>query len=871
MRVLVTGASGVFGRDIVTRLARRGTDVVALARRSVEVPGVEFVKGDIRDAETVAKAMAGCDAVAHLAWAVSPLKSVDDTRDINVGGTINVLEAMNRTGCSRIVFSSSVTAYGAWPDNPPLLKETDPLRPAPDLLYAAHKAECEELVLAGGADSVISRTCVVAGRHLDNYAFRIFAAPVLAAPKGELPAWQFIHEEDNGRFHADAILGSRTGIINVAAEGGVPLSEIAEILGRRFVSLPESVIRQVAELSWKYDLMENDPASLDGFRYMPVADTTRLREEWGFECAWTGREALEDLARSLSRVVYLGKRHIDLPWRLTYADTAVPHDLAPLDGEGLVSAAPPGLAGELDSHIDPRYPMYTATNLSEAFPGPMTPLSLTVSLDVMHASSDGMVDFLALEEPIARELRARGAASFGHRLYIGLSPVREMAEHMPGMSAEDIDEQYLGIQRPERAGKARPTLGEALEAIRLLGHAGPRIAGFRREVDRSYRESLELVRTAGELAAMDDPRLLAHISLVHDQLAQAWNVSCIGNMVAGGVLGAAQRLGGGNQGAAARAALEPLASASALEGVQRLAAVARADSELAALLRAEPAADARARLTKVAPAFARDFEDLVATCGHRGPGETELENATFADAPELLLDAIAKSLDTPARPAVAAPVGRRGQFATRAVARAMRTRERGRDAAMRLTHALRLGVRERGRRLAASGVLDDPADVFYLTYGELLDPPEDAAARVPGRRAERERLAGLHLPTIFEGRWEPLAVDTVAAAGVGDTLSGQGASPGVVQAPVRVLREVGDVIEPGEILVAHVTDTGWTPLFAFAAAVVTDIGGQLSHPAVVAREYGIPCVVGTGTATASLRDGQLVEVDGAAGTVRVVE
>ncbi len=149
-RVLVTGASGVFGRDIATRLSRGGADVVALARREVSIPGVEFVAGDIRDPAIVEQAMKGCDAVAHLAWAVAPLKEAGDTHAVNLGGTENVLDAMDATGCRRIVFSSSVTAYGSWPDNPPLLQETDPLRPDPKVLYAWDKARCEELIGSTG-------------------------------------------------------------------------------------------------------------------------------------------------------------------------------------------------------------------------------------------------------------------------------------------------------------------------------------------------------------------------------------------------------------------------------------------------------------------------------------------------------------------------------------------------------------------------------------------------------------------------------------------------------------------------------------------------------------------------------------------------
>jgi phosphohistidine swiveling domain-containing protein len=441
---------------------------------------------------------------------------------------------------------------------------------------------------------------------------------------------------------------------------------------------------------------------------------------------------------------------------------------------------------------------------------------------------------------------------------------------MPGMSPEDMDEQYLGVPRPADQPKKKPTAREAAQALRLLVHTGPRVAGFGGEIDRSVRESHELMRDEGQLAAMDDNALLTHIALVHDELCQSWNVSCIGNMIAGGALGAAQRVTGGHPGSPAQTALEPLASASALEGVKRLAANARADAEVATLLRDRPPAEALTELETKAPAFAAEFHAFVAECGHRGPGETELENLTFADRPELLLAAVAKTLDAPARPPAEVPAGRRARTAAGLVARAMRARERARDAAMRLTHALRLAVRERGARLAAAGAIAEAADVFYLTYAELLDPPADAEDRVPRRRAERERLAALHLPVTFEGRWVPLEVDTESATG-GATLTGIAAAPGVVQGRVRVLHDVGDALEPGEILVARLTDVGWTPLFAFASAVVMDIGGQLSHPAVVAREYGIPCVVGTETATTALHDGQLVEVDGTNGTVRVLD
>jgi pyruvate,water dikinase len=103
-------------------------------------------------------------------------------------------------------------------------------------------------------------------------------------------------------------------------------------------------------------------------------------------------------------------------------------------------------------------------------------------------------------------------------------------------------------------------------------------------------------------------------------------------------------------------------------------------------------------------------------------------------------------------------------------------------------------------------------------------------------------------------------------------LRGNPGSPGVVRGCARVLRSLPEAAElrEGEVLVAETTAPPWTPLFATAAAVVTDTGGILSHSAVVAREYRIPAVVGTGLATATIKSGQTIEVDGDAGIVRVL-
>lgn len=126
-----------------------------------------------------------------------------------------------------------------------------------------------------------------------------------------------------------------------------------------------------------------------------------------------------------------------------------------------------------------------------------------------------------------------------------------------------------------------------------------------------------------------------------------------------------------------------------------------------------------------------------------------------------------------------------------------------------------------------------------------------------------------------ESRWMDKVFGSMMPAGAqqkpGDVIKGVGASSGKVTAPARLLAGPQDfgLMQPGEVLVARMTTPAWTSLFAMASAVVTDVGGPLSHSSIVAREYGIPAVLGTGVATQRLSSGQLVNVDGDAGTVTV--
>lgn len=197
-----------------------------------------------------------------------------------------------------------------------------------------------------------------------------------------------------------------------------------------------------------------------------------------------------------------------------------------------------------------------------------------------------------------------------------------------------------------------------------------------------------------------------------------------------------------------------------------------------------------------------------------------------------------------------------------------------------------------GGRLAGAGVLAQADDVWYLTLPEL----EATAADYPGpdrrplvaeRRAEMARWRGAALPSTLgtppKAPAAPAPEDALtrsakkfergsSPAAEPGLLRGHAASAGRVRGLVKILQTEADSakLRPGDILVARTTAPPWTPLFATAGAVVTDAGGILSHCAVIAREYRIPAVVGTGKATKMLQEGQLVEVDGSEGTVRVI-
>jgi pyruvate,water dikinase len=184
---------------------------------------------------------------------------------------------------------------------------------------------------------------------------------------------------------------------------------------------------------------------------------------------------------------------------------------------------------------------------------------------------------------------------------------------------------------------------------------------------------------------------------------------------------------------------------------------------------------------------------------------------------------------------------------------------------------------ELGRRLVQAGAIAVPDDIYWLEARELeglaagLDQGEllaSQAAVVDERKVRWQAMRKVTPPSVLPKN-SLLARFAPREDQPGTTLKGMGASAGKVTARACVMRGPEDFgrLQAGDVIVAVITTPAWTPLFARVSAVVTDIGGPLSHSSIVAREYGIPAVLGTGAATRRIQDGQTIRVDGDAGTV----
>ena len=874
MRIAVTGASGVLGRGLAARLLSQGHDVVGIARHRPQSwsSAVEFVAADIRDTPAVKRAIAGSDVVAHCAWAKSPGPDDQISHQVNIDGTRNVLEAMAETGTGRIVFASSAHVYGE-KDAPN--SEQDAITPLS--ADGTHKARVEEMLAASGAEWVAIRSALILGRGVDNWVRRLLALP--AFPDGSADRrMQVVHLDDALRLWEHTILNAEIagGPVNLAAAGAPTFRQIAAMLGRPIVPLgsgPGSLRGRVRSL-----------AELEFVRSAPLMDTSWLRDEWGLLPAWNSEECVEDFALAVRGRVTVANRVISLPWRLANIQDLPAVDAPASDGVVPRLAGPEADNGEFDTPIDPRFPTFLATNLSEALPGPFSPSSASATVRGLRAGGVTIAERLRPGGIVQREIAMRTVAVFAHRLYGGITSAHFMAETVPFVKPPTVvrNSGYFGPSMASQPifGEERPptetsSARRQLRTVRNIGVFGVNLVGLSAGSARDTREYLadvdRLERLVGDdVTQLDDRRLLSIILLARDHVVHGWVLASVSFMLCAAFNVLLRGLCGRDT---APLAGPQLVSARSVEAVQRLVVAAQRDPNVVRLL-AEPG-ERLGKLAVDAPEFHSAVLAELELIGHRGPAEVEMLSTSYADNPELLVRMVARAMSAPPAPPISEP--RQPQIPLRAkpvavlATRQLRDREVRRDKMVRAIWVLRGLLREYGRRLVDAGIFDTVDDVFYLLVDELDAPAPDVPDLVARRRAEQRRLNTVVPPTMFSGGWQPSSTSSPALTS-GDRLRGVGVCGGRVRGRVRIVRpETIDDLQPGEILVAEVTDVGYTAAFCYAAAVVTELGGPMSHAAVVAREFGFPCVVDAQGATRSLPSGALVEVDGTTGEIHVLE
>lgn len=336
----------------------------------------------------------------------------------------------------------------------------------------------------------------------------------------------------------------------------------------------------------------------------------------------------------------------------------------------------------------------------------------------------------------------------------------------------------------------------------------------------------------------------------------------------------------------------------------RLGHVAKQDERIRSGLgsNAEPFADVRSRLEGTE--FLREFDRFLETYGHRAPFESDPSIPRYREDPSPVLAAIRNYAKTEGLPTSDAIESRQQleapavwrEFVTsvpgwkrpivvpavrlllRKAKRAYALRELNRFEIVRVGEHLRRFILAVGERFVGKGWLESASDMFFLAPDEAAAAVTDPAqgpklgARVSERRRYQQDVATFEAPAMIDGREQgprPAPSPLVATA---SELEGLCISSGVTEGEVVVMRDPSEFerMRPHAILVAPATDPAWTPLFVQAAGIIVEVGGQISHAAIVARELGLPALANVRDATRLLNDGDVVRLDASNGTVQVV-
>ncbi|MEA2453107.1 MAG: UDP-glucose 4-epimerase [Actinomycetota bacterium] len=322
LTVAVTGPTGSIGKAFIRALEHApGIDrIIGMARSPIDTAELgwtktEYRQGDILDQSSVEEAVVGADVVVHLAFLI--WGSQKETRQVNLEGSQNVFKAAFDAGAKRLVYTSSVAAYGFHDDNPSPLTEDVPARGTQGHYYSAQKAELEATLgsLSEGweTDVYVFRPCIVAGPTaldvIDKIPYVQLADKLPGPVKklvGTIPLlrpvipdpgvpFQLVHEEDVADALVAAVLGrGEPGVYNLAADGDITASDIAHALGWYSIPLPELAVDTTAKIVSSFPLLPSSASWLHAIRVPVLMDTSKARAKLGWRPRYNSIETLAE-------------------------------------------------------------------------------------------------------------------------------------------------------------------------------------------------------------------------------------------------------------------------------------------------------------------------------------------------------------------------------------------------------------------------------------------------------------------------------------------------------------------------------------------------------------------------------------------------
>ena len=303
--VAVTGASGYIGSRLLQELEQEEDlgKVVAIDTRPLPIPfhNVASERLDVTQPLEDTFRDHKVNTVVHLAFILRPgrqRREIEKVRQANLQGVQSVLKACHSNKVGNFIYLSSHTIYGAHRDNPVPITEEAPPGPSVGFLYSRDKALCEDVVQEFARENpetnvTVLRSCVVMGPGADNFVTRAFFKPVLLGVMGYDPPLQFVHEDDLAKLLHLLIMQPHPGTFNVAGEGVVQYTRMAQLSRRKLIFLPAVMVYPLTQMAWNLGIQKDAPsAGLDFIRYPIVVSTGKLKKETGFRFFYTSEEAL---------------------------------------------------------------------------------------------------------------------------------------------------------------------------------------------------------------------------------------------------------------------------------------------------------------------------------------------------------------------------------------------------------------------------------------------------------------------------------------------------------------------------------------------------------------------------------------------------